>query len=117
EVVDHERAQAGEARGRCGRLHRAGGLLLEADLDPEGAAPSRRTLEADVPAHQIDEPATDRESEPRPAVAARGRAVRLREAVEDRLLPVGRDADAGVAHGEPDADVRRPVREDVDLDA
>ena len=57
-----------------------------------------------VPAHQGHQPGGDGQAQAGAAVLPRGRGVRLLEGLEDPLLLVGRDADAGVAHREAQAD-------------
>ena len=60
-----------------------------------GAA-ARLALEPDAAAHHLHQAPRDRQPQAGAAVAARGRAVGLRERVENRRLPVGGHADAGV---------------------
>src|SRR5207245_2532631 len=75
--------------------------------------------ESDLAAEELRELARDGEAEARAAVLARSRAVGLLERLEDDLLLLGRDADAGVAHLEGDdmlgglqrLGVRRPARD------
>jgi hypothetical protein len=68
----------------------------------EGAADAGRADEPDLAAEQPRQLAADREAEAGAAVLARGRAVGLLERLEDDLLLVGRDADAGVRDRERD---------------
>ncbi len=51
-------------------------------------------------AHHLAQAFAHRQSQPRAAVLARGRSVHLGEGLEQPVQPVGRDADAGIAHGE-----------------
>ena len=84
----------------------------------EGAARPGRADELDLAAEELRELAADREAQARAAVLAAGRAVGLLERLEDDLLLVRRDADAGVAHREGDHPLgalellvlRRPAR-------
>ena len=69
----------------------------------------RLALEPDASAHHRDEAARDAQAEPRAAVAARRRSVGLRERLEHRLPPIGRDPDAGVADRQVVADRPRPL--------
>src|SRR5437763_5702612 len=80
-------------------------LLAEARCKGEGAAPARRAVHGDRPAHQGDQPGSDGQAQAGAAVPARGRGVLLLERPEDALLLVRRDADAGVAHGEAQPDL------------
>ena len=64
------------------------GALAGFALDPKPAA------------HEPRQPRADGQSESGAPVIARGRAVDLREGVENQLVLVLRDADAGVRHGE-----------------
>ena len=75
---------------------------------------ARRARHGDLAAEQADELAADREAEPGAAVEASGRAVALRERLEDPLLLLVVDADAGVADREGD-DGRRPSTSDSRL--
>src|SRR5262249_27796412 len=95
--------------------------LVEGQLEPERAAPAGLALEPDAAAHELDEMARDREAETGAAVATRRAAVRLGEALEHRLLPVERDADAGVLDADPQGRARfrfvQARREHADLAA
>ena len=98
-VVHDQHAELGELLGND--LARA---RRRADAEPDGeverAADARFALEPDAPAHQLDQPAADREAEARAAVLARGGHVGLRERLEQLRRLLRRHADAGVAHGE-----------------
>ena len=63
--------------------------------------------EADLAAEQVRELAADREAEAGAAVLAAGAGVGLLERLEDELLLLGRDADAGVGDHEGDRRVGR----------
>src|ERR1700719_3872636 len=80
-------------------------LLAKARREGEGAAPAGRAVHGDSSTHQGDQPGSDGQSQAGAAVLARGRGVLLLEGPENSLLLLGRDADAGVAHGEAEADV------------
>ena len=71
--------------------------ILRRQEQRERAALARRALDADLAAEQPRDLAADRQAEPRAAELAARRAVRLLERLEDQLLLVLRDADAGVA--------------------
>ena len=85
------------------------GVLVHAELrdEMEPAALPGLALEPQPAVHQLDQLGGDREAQPRAAVPARGGGVGLHERAEDLPLLVVRDADAGVAHREPQ---RRPRR-------
>ena len=57
-------------------------------------------MQGQLAAHQAHQPLADGQPQPRAAEPPRGRGLGLREAFEDALLVLGRDADAGVRHGE-----------------
>ena len=88
DVVD-ARVGTAPARRRSG--------ALQAQLEPEGRSLLEPAFDADPAAHQLGELLDDREAEAAAAVAARARAVDLREGVEDRVELLLGDADAGVA--------------------
>src|SRR3954466_705470 len=77
-------------------------------IEGEGRSLARRALDVDLAAEEPRDLPTDREAEPRAAVLAAGGPVRLLERLEDDLLLVVRDADAGVLDVERD---HRPGRE------
>ena len=64
----------------------------------EDASPADFALEPHVPAHQPHDVRGDGEAEARAPVPPTGRAVALHERLEDRLLILARDADAGVGN-------------------
>ena len=68
----------------------------------EGAALAGHARQADLATEQLGQLAADRQSKPRPAVLAAGGPVGLLEGLEDDLLLVTGDADAGVRHGKSD---------------
>ncbi len=74
-------------------------------LEPEGRAPIRFALDADLAVHPLHQLAADVQAQTGAAVAAGGRGIRLRELLEHARQQDGRDADAGVPHLEP---VARP---------
>ena len=88
------RAERGPAGPALRRAAEPGG-------ERERAAVAHLALDADLAAHQFDEPRGDRQAQPRAAVAARGRGVGLGERIEDLRLLLGRHADARVGHREP----------------
>ena len=75
----------------------------EAGGEVERAALADLALHPDAPAHQLDQLGRDRQAQPGAAVLPGGRGVGLGERLEERLLLLGRDADAGVADGEVQA--------------
>src|SRR5690606_40739516 len=72
------------------------------EVERERAALARRALEVDLAAEEAGDLAGDREAEAGAAVVPRHRAVGLLEGLEDHLLLVLGDPDAGVPHREPD---------------
>ena len=75
----------------------------------EGGAGAGRALDGDIAAHQLGQPAHDRQAEPGAAEAAGGRAVGLREGLEQPRTLLRGQPDAGVAHRQRDA--RAPAAE------
>src|SRR5213083_2847156 len=80
-------------------------LFTEARCEGEGAAPAWRAVHGDGSAHEGHQPGSDGQAQAGAAVLARGRGVLLLEGPEDARLLVGRNADAGVAHREAEADL------------
>src|SRR5204863_30393 len=68
---------------------------------PELAADAGRAVHAGAAAHLLGEPPHDRQPEPGAAEPPRGRRIGLGERHEQLVLQRLRDADAGVAHREP----------------
>ncbi len=66
---------------------------------------ARQRLEADVAAHQLDQPAADGEAQAGAAEAAVRSAFFLGEGLEEPQLGLVADADAGVAHREVEPDL------------
>ena len=107
-IVVADRYRLGN-RERCHRRRRrrldsrpAPGAAAQPDvclrqIQGERAAVARAALEHELAAEQPGELAADRETEAGAAVLAAGAAVGLLERLEDDLLLVRRDADAGVA--------------------
>ena len=96
-------AAAGEARGPSAR--RSGRRAASEPLGQrqrEGAAAAGRAVERELAAQQARQIARDREPEPGAAVLAVGGAVGLTEGLEDDLVLLGGDADAGVLDLERD---------------
>ncbi len=83
----------------------------ERGADPRGA------LQRDAAAEQRGEPPHQRQAEPGAAHAALHRVLELAELLEDALLVLGRDADAGVGHRERDRVVAGRPRAHPDLAA
>ena len=82
----------------------------------KGAADSRRALHPEFPAHESDQLAGDGQAEPRAAVPAGGGAVALGESLEHPGLLFRGDADAGVAHREPENNLPVPQRIQLAVD-
>ena len=76
--------------------------ICERQVKREGAALARRAAQLDFAAEQVGQFAADGEAEPGAAVFAAGAGVGLLECLEDDLLLLGRDADAGIGHLERD---------------
>ena len=93
-----------EEDSRIGELAAAGfgllRLLVERDFEPERATQAHCAFQADAPPHELHQLAGDRRSQARAPEAPRGGLVGLRETLEDPLLGLRRDADAGIAHRE-----------------
>ena len=78
-------------------------MLVQLDLKPEGSAQADRTLQPDPTAHQVDQLLGDSGPETGAAKAPRRTLIRLREALEDLRLRLGRNADSRVANRELEA--------------
>src|ERR671931_569350 len=72
------------------------------ELERERRADAELALEPQVAAMELDEASREREPEPRPFVLLREVAPDLPELLEDDLLVLGRDPDAGVGDGDLD---------------
>ena len=100
-VVDDEHAQPFERLGfRRNRDELRTRRLVERHGEMERAAASDFAFDPQPAAHQLDQPQRNRQPEARAAEAARRRAVGLGEGLEDVLLLVGGNADAGIADAE-----------------
>src|SRR5205809_245535 len=97
-----ERVPEPEPSGR----HGVGAPRRHRELEPEGAASARLTLQAHVSAHQRHELAADRQAEPGASVDAGGAVVPLREALEEPCLAFRRDPDTRVDDAHADHHVR-----------
>ena len=120
-VFDQQHAQrpdGGELAAGRRRFDGAGRGKFQAGRAMERAARPRLAAEADVAAEGLHEARGDRQPQARAPVAPRRRRVGLHELVEDDLLLVGRNADAGVGHLEPqhDAGAARLVAPDAQDD-
>ena len=103
-VVDQQHAEL--PRRRLDRaLRDAARGEAKRHLKRERAARARRALHRQLAAHQAGEPARDRESEAGAAEPPRDAVVGLDEILEDPLVHVGRDADAGIANGDAQQDM------------
>src|SRR5258705_8217298 len=90
-----------------------GPLLGDRHDERERASLTGGAREPELAAEQARQLAADRQAEARAAVLAAGRAVGLLEGLEDDLLLVRRDADAGIDDRERDR--RRRERRDHEL--
>ena len=101
------------SRGAC-RSGPIGGAVgpayLQRQVERERAALARRAAQLDLAAEQVGKLAADRQAQAGAAVLAAGAGVGLLEGLEDDLLLLGRDADAGVRDLE--GDDRRRLAED-----
>ena len=89
-------------------LHR-GRRLAHPCREPEGRPVAGCALDADFPAHPLDDLRRDGEAQPRAAMLARAGAIRLRERREQPVFFDMRwDTDAGIGDGE--AQVSPPAR-------
>lgn len=97
--------------GRVFRKREAGG-------ETEGAALARCAADRDLATHQLDQLAADGETQPGAAETPGNAAVGLGEWGEEVLLLLGRNANAGIADGEGEADgiVFAVQRGDADVD-
>ena len=75
---------------------------LQRQFQPERAADARLALQLDPAPHQACQLAADRQSQPRSPVTATVAVIGLSEALEDRLLAMLGNADAGIPHGHAD---------------
>jgi len=96
---------------------RIGRCRFEGQGHGEGRTDTGRAIDRDIAAHQLRQPADDREAEPSPPIASRRRAVRLRKRLEEARLLLGIEPDAGVFDREchprpPAADRRRACAHD-----
>src|SRR6185437_12985553 len=79
------------------RRHRRADIL-QRQVEHEGAADTWRRAQLNFAAEQARQFAADGEAETGAAVFAAGRGVGLLEGLEDDLLLLGRNADAGIGH-------------------
>ena len=82
------------------RIGCGAGRASQADREPERAASTGLAVDADRPAHALDQPLADRQPQAGPAKLARRRAVGLGERLEEPCRGFRADADAGVGHFE-----------------
>jgi hypothetical protein len=100
-VVDRGVVRDQDARrlqGAARSVRFAGGGRGQPDAEVERAAAADLALDPDRPAHQRHELRGDGEPEAGAAELPRARPVGLDERLEDGFPPLGRNADAGVAH-------------------
>ncbi len=79
--------------------------LAQARGKPEGRTPAQLGLDPDLAAHQLGQALGDRQPESGAAIAARGRAVGLAEALEQASALLFAQADAGVLDREMQQDI------------
>jgi hypothetical protein len=89
----------------------------------EGTSPAHLTLDPQTSSHELDQLLANGEPQASPAVATRRGTTDLDKGFKDGLLPVRRDADAGVTHRKMQDGglivrvlLRRVLRHLVDLD-
>jgi hypothetical protein len=99
-VVDDQHRQADQAQAPGPHPGQRPGRPAEPRGEVEGTPPAGLALGPDPPAHQLDEPHADGQSQPGPAVLPSGRAVGLDERLEDGPELLRGDADPGVGHTE-----------------
>jgi hypothetical protein len=89
--------------GEIGNFKRViGGVLdmRQRNDDAEGRAPIRCTFNIDRAAHALDDAFGNRQSETNAVEFSRQSTVDLLEFMKDAAAIAGRNADAGVAHGD-----------------
>ena len=114
-VVHDQHAAAGnffQRRGKRGHA-RSGG---KGDVEPESGSLVRLAFHADGAAHEFDQLFADGEAEAGAAELARGGGVGLGEFVEQQMLFVLGDAEAGVGDGEFDLRLDRRPGQATDFD-
>ena len=84
-------------RSAFGRL-RFPRSAFEWEVEREGRSLAHDALQPERVAHLGQQGATERQTQPRAAVAARSAGIRLPERLEDRRLPLGGHADTRVDH-------------------
>src|SRR5262249_59209610 len=77
--------------------------LADANCKPEEAAFSRFTLDADFPAHELDQVATDGQTQPGTSVLSSHGCISLPEGLEQLVFLRRCHPDAGVLHFETEA--------------
>ena len=73
------------------------GVKIEIDMEPEGGAPVRLTVEGDIPTHLFHQLLGDNQTQPGTAMAPRDAGIRLTKCLEQPGLIALGDANAGVA--------------------
>ena len=115
-VVDHQDMLAtAERQGRGGEgrsLERRG--AWQRQLEPEAGTLARALLEAQSPAHQLDQPPRDRKPESGTAEAARGGGIALGKGLEQLGGLFFTDSDAGVIDLEAHAPRRQCLDQQTD---
>ena len=113
-VFDDQQALAGELRLRALPAGGGGGGGRSGqDGEMEGGAFAGIALDPDLAAHQLGQAFADGQAQPGAAVVASGGGIHLLERFEEAVLPVQRDADAGVAHGEMEQPLFRVAEKSV----
>ncbi|MCW0438435.1 hypothetical protein NB723_003399 [Xanthomonas sacchari] len=98
-VIDHQHMPRARAAASSRRL--AVGIQHQRQIEPEPAALAEHAVHLQLAAHHADQAPADHKAQAAAAEAAADRGLGLREAVEDALLLLGTDADAGVLHDHP----------------
>ena len=115
-VIDHQHAQGGEQAfgGQGGLLgHLPGHAQGKAEV--KGAALAQRAVQAQLPAHQGDQAFANGQAQASAAKTPGGGGLGLGEAVKDVFLVLRGDANAAVAHGNTQRDLRGAVCQHLDL--
>ncbi|MND85011.1 hypothetical protein D3C80_769180 [compost metagenome] len=110
--------QAVDRRAQAERLDILRHALIALRQDQaEHAALAGAAVDADLPTQQVRQVAGNGQAQAGAAITAVAGAIHLVEGAEDRLLLVGGDADAGIAHGKDDAGARLVTDVQADLAA
>ena len=114
-VVDDQDARAGHVDGR-GRAAAGLPALRQRHGEPEGRALALLAVDADLAAHQLDQPRGDGEPEAGALVAAGRRGVDLAELLEDQRQACRRECRCRYRSPRCGASCRRPTGSPLDID-